>query len=95
MSQIQIDKELFLDICEFFFSDDAPVGCEANYIREQLDAKIDKMISRDLFSRYKRMPTGAEREKARQEYLDHQLIPKSYRTDVEYHEPEPPDDYDG
>lgn len=90
--QVQINWELFLDLYDFFFSDEAPEGYEADEIRKKISEKVDKIINRELFSKYKRSPTGAEREAARQEYLNHRGISKSYRTDTEYHEPEPPEE---
>ena len=81
--QIQIDWELLLDLYDFFFSDEAPEGYEADKIRNQMSEKIDKIINRELFSKYKRSPTGAEREAARQEYLNHKGISKSFRSDNE------------
>ena len=89
--QVQIEWELFLNLYDFFFSDEAPEGYEADEIREKLSEKVDKIINRELFSKYKRSPTGAEREAARQEYLNHRGISKSFRTDTEYHA-EPPEE---
>lgn len=90
--QVQIDWELFLDLYDFFFREESPEGFEADEIRKKMSDKVDKIISRELFSKYKRSPTGAEREAARQEYLNHRGISKSYRSDREYHEPEPPEE---
>ena len=90
--QVQIEWELFLNLYDFFFSDEAPEGYEADEIREKLSEKVDKIINRELFSKYKRSPTGAEREAARQEYLNHRGISKSFRTDTEYHELELPEE---
>lgn len=89
--QVQIDWELFFDIYDYFFSDEAPEGYEADEIRKKISEKVDKIINRELFSKYKRLPTGAEREAARQEYLNHRGISKSFRTDKEYPTVEPPD----
>lgn len=89
--QVQIDLELFLDLYDFFFSDEAPEGYEVDEIKKKISEKVDKIINRELFSKYKRSPTGTERETARQEYLNHRGILKSYRTDTEYHEPELPE----
>ncbi len=90
--QIQIDYELFLDICDYFYSDTAPEGYEADEIRKQIDKKIEKIINRELFTRYKRAPTGAEREKARQAYLDQRGFTSGYRTAEEWHMEEPPEE---
>lgn len=81
--QIQIDESLFREICEFFFGEEAPNGYEADIIRQGLDQKLDKLIARELFSKYKRSPTGAEREKARNEYLDFKGILKDWRSEKE------------
>lgn len=87
--QVQIPEELFCDLLDYFFD-----GADflADDIRRQLDSKLDKMIARELFTKYKRSPTGAEREAARQAYLNHRGVLGSFRTDEEYHAPEPPDD---
>lgn len=81
--QVQIDWELFLDLYDFFFSDEAPEGYEADEIRKKMSEKVDKIINRELFSKYKRSPTGVERETARQEYLNHKGISKLFRSDKE------------
>lgn len=88
--QVQIDFDLFKKLCVFFGSDDAPTGIEADEIRNALSDKIDKIVARDLYTRYKRTPTGAEREQARKEYLDFKGVPQAFRSDTEYHEPKPP-----
>lgn len=89
-NQIQIDKELFDDLIDYFWSEDLPTGWLADEIRGKLTSKLDKMLARELFSQYKRSPTGAEREQARKAYLDHKGITASFRTDTEWHD-EPPD----
>lgn len=81
--QIQIDFSLFCELYDYFFGENAPTGYAAEEIRKQLEDKADKIISRELFSRYKRTPTGAEREQARQEYLNHKGIHKDWRSETE------------
>ena len=83
--QIQIDEELFWQIVAFMDPDDDCYGADwlEEDIRKRLDAKIDKMIDRVLFTRYKRSPTGPEREAARREYLDRRGIHPDWRTEVE------------
>lgn len=83
--QVQIDWELFVDLCNYFIDENAPTDWQANEIRNKLSEKVDKIINRELFTKYKRTPTGAEREQARQEYLNHRGIHKDWRTDEEYH----------
>lgn len=88
--QIQINKELFDDLIDYFWSEDFPRGWLADDIRRKLNSKLDKMLARELFSKYKRLPTGEEREQARKAYLDHKGISSSFRTDSEWHDDIPP-----
>lgn len=78
---IQIPSDLFFDICDYFFKEQDEILAED--IRGQLNMKIDKLVNHELFSKYKTASTGAERERARQEYLDRRGIPCSFRTDRE------------
>lgn len=67
---VQISDNLFIDICSYFFDDCAPRDLQADNIRKQLLNKLDKLITRELFTEYKRMPTGEERGDARRKYLE-------------------------
>ncbi|MBP0983686.1 MAG: hypothetical protein J6A19_08170 [Oscillospiraceae bacterium] len=80
--QVQISEDLFLDLLSFFNSDE-PSPADAALIQAALEEKFDKLISRKLFTDYKRAPTPEEREAARQAYLDHVQISKSFRSPVE------------
>lgn len=44
-----------------------------------LQAKLDRMVERDLYGQYKTAPTEEERELARQEYLNRRGIPDEFR----------------
>ena len=44
------------------------VDCEE--IKKELNRKLDAVASRQLYSTYKTAPTDAEKEEARQKYLD-------------------------
>lgn len=81
--QIQIEWDLFVDLYCYFFGETSPIGDEADAIRRQLSDKIDRIINRELFSRYKRAPTGEEREAARIAYLDRREISESFRSGKE------------
>lgn len=83
MGKVQIDEDLFRDILEYFFGDEFPTGLGADEIRKQLEDKLEKLISRELFTKYKRAATPSEREQARKEYLDHKCILPSFRSDTE------------
>lgn len=90
---IQIEKQMFIDLYDYFCGDKWR-GDEvlAEDIRKQLESKLDKLIARELFTKYKRSPSGEEREKARQKYLDHMGI--TGRSDIECKMTEPPDNWE-
>ena len=75
---VQISKELFIDIYEYF----AENGADTEIMR-QLNEKLDKLIDREIFTKYKRASSPAEREAFRNEYLDRKGISKSFRTATE------------
>ena len=41
--------------------------------------KLDRMVMRDLYGKFKTAPTEEERERARKEYLDRRGVPESFR----------------
>lgn len=68
--QTQIDMNLFVRVWSYFYEleNRSP---EEQRIFEELDTKADKIIARELFSRFKRAATEEERNIARIEYLQH------------------------
>ena len=54
------------------------VDCE-NEIKQELEKKLDKMVMRDLYGKFKTAPTEEEREQARKEYLYRRGVPESFR----------------
>ena len=52
------------------------VGCES---KQELEKKLDKMVMRDLYGKFKTAPTEEERERARKEYLNRRGVPESFR----------------
>lgn len=52
---------------------------ELDNLHKLLDAKLNKLIEHDLYTKFKTAPTEEEREKARQEFLDRRGIPQSFR----------------
>ena len=48
-------------------------------IKQGLEKKLDKMVMRDLYGKFKTAPTEEERERARKEYLDRRGVPESFR----------------
>ena len=89
MKQIQIPEELFNMIVNYFLSEEfKKEELLAEEIEKGLEEKLDKMINRELFTKYKKAPTGAEREQARQQYLNRREILEDFRTDRETHKEE-------
>ena len=76
MKSVQIPYDLFLDLAMYHLRGDDDFEEE---IRQGLEQKLDAMMNRQLYSRYKTAPTEEEREQARQEYLDRRGVPQSYR----------------
>lgn len=86
--QVQISLELFSDLVDYFYPDNEknfPVGYEADVIREQLSDKMQSMINRELFTRYKTAKTPSERERYRREYLERRGFSNAFINDVEKH----------
>lgn len=76
MKQIQIPEQLFMELVKFHLLD-----MEENLpsIKQGLEAKLDALVMRDLYSKYKTAPTEEEREQARKEYLDKRGVPEKFR----------------
>ncbi|NCC02313.1 MAG: hypothetical protein EOM34_16995 [Clostridia bacterium] len=53
-------------------------SCEKE-IKQGLEKKLDRMVMRDLYGKFKTAPTEGERERARKEYLDRRGVPESFR----------------
>ena len=53
-------------------------SCEKE-IKQGLEKKLDRMVMRDLYGKFKTAPTEEERERARKEYLDRRGVPESFR----------------
>ena len=72
---VQIPYELFFQLLQYFLME----NYESEEIRQGLERKLDTMVNRELYSKYKTAPTEEEREKSRQEYLDRRGIPENFR----------------
>ena len=64
---VQIPYKLFLQLLQYFLMDNYD-GEEK--IRLSLEKKLDAMVNREMYSKFKTAPTEEKREKFRQEYLD-------------------------
>ena len=76
MKSAQIPYDLFIDLAMYHLRGEDDYEEE---IRQGLEQKLDAMLNRQIYSRYKTAPTEEEREQARQEYLDRRGVPQSYR----------------
>ena len=54
------------------------VDCETE-IKRELEKKLNKMVMRDLYGKFKTASTEEEREQARKEYLNRRGVPESFR----------------
>lgn len=73
---VQIPYELFFQLLQYFLMENYE---SKESIRKGLEKKLDAMVDRELYSKYKTAETEKEREKFRQEYLERKGIPESYR----------------
>lgn len=73
---VQISYELFIDLIKFHL-----FGFDENEakIRMDLKRKLNTMCARELYTKYKTAGIDAEREEARQKYLDSRGIPEDFR----------------
>ena len=76
MKNVMIPEELFGNIIKYHLLDQEQ---EADYIRKGLENKLDAMVNREVYSKFKTAPTEEEREKFRQEYLEKKGIQESFR----------------
>ncbi len=76
MKQVQISQELFVQLIHYHLMEDNSYMDE---IRIGLGKKLDAMVLHELYEKSKTVPTEAEREKSRKEYLDRKGIPDSFR----------------
>ena len=76
MKNVQISQELFMRLLRFHLMED--VDCETE-IKRELEKKLNKMVMRDLYGKFKTASTEEEREQARKEYLNRRGVPESFR----------------
>ena len=76
MKNVQISQDLFCDLILYHLYNNQSVETS---IRQGLSRKLDAMFRRDRFTQYKTATTEAEREQARQNYLESIGMPASFR----------------
>ena len=79
MKNVSIPYELFSYLVDYHLKDE---DCFEEEIRDGLEEKLEAMQRREFYSRYKTAPDEAQREEARQEYLDSRGVPASYRWTI-------------
>jgi hypothetical protein len=76
MKNVQISQELFMSIMKYFLLGQEELRPE---IEKGLEQKLDAMVKRELYTKYKTAPTEAAKEEARQKYLDKVGMLKDFR----------------
>ena len=76
MKNVQISQELFIALMRYFLLEQEEIYLE---IKKGLEKKLDALVMRELYTKYKTAPSEEEREKARREYLDRRGVPESFR----------------
>ena len=76
MKNVQISQELFIALMRYFLLEQEELLPE---IKKGLEKKLDALVMRELYTKYKTAPSEEEREKARREYLDKRGVPESFR----------------
>ena len=78
--QVQIPTALFLKLCEYLETAEDERGTS---LHQELSSKLDKIVSHEYFSKYKKSIAPEDREKYRKMYLDTKGIPKYFRSETE------------
>ena len=76
MKNVQISLELFMKLLRFHLIEDNTC---ADDVKRGLEQKMNTMVERELYTRFKIAPSEEEREKARQEYLDRRGMQVDFR----------------
>ena len=76
MKNIQIPEQLFFALLKYHLLEIDEVLPE---LKKGLEDKLEAMVRRDLYTKYKTASTEEEREKARQEYLDKVGVHRDFR----------------
>lgn len=77
MSNIQISEDVFKALVRYHLLDD---HSQHDLISDALEKKLESMVRRELYTKYKTAPTAEEQERARQAYLDMAGIKQDWRV---------------
>ena len=73
---VQISRELFLALIRYHLFD---LRGDEERIRKELEEEMNALYRHELYETSKTAATSAEREKARQTYLDEKGVPEDFR----------------
>ena len=76
LKNVQISEELFVALLKYHLVE---IDDVLPQIKKGLEEKLEAMVRRDLYTKYRTAPTEEEREKARQEYLDKVGMHRDFR----------------
>ena len=76
LKNVQISEELFVALLKYHLVE---IDDVLPQIKKGLEEKLEAMVKRDLYTKYKTASTEEEREKARQEYLEKVGMHRSFR----------------
>lgn len=76
MKRVQISYELFLELVKYHLME---IDSDAKIIKKELTEKMDSLVLRELYSKYKIAPTEEEKGRARKEYLNRRGILENFR----------------
>lgn len=87
--KIQIDMDTFTGLCRFFgLTDEDLSDDDRSELYDQLHAelrdKLESVVKREAYTRYKTAQSAQEREAGRQDFLDAAGVPDSYRWSREF-----------
>ncbi len=78
MKYIQISESLFSALVKYHLLEIEQENVSLE-IKKGLEEKLETIVKRELYTKYKTAPTEEEREKARQEYLEKVGIQKKFQ----------------
>ncbi len=78
MKYIQISESLFSALVKYHLLEIEQENVSLE-IKKGLEEKLETIVRRELYTKYKTAPTEEEREKARQEYLEKVGIQKKFQ----------------
>lgn len=76
MKYVQISYELFIYLVQYHLMGNTQ---DESQIKTKLENKLDAMVNRELYGKYKTASEPEEREYARQEYLNRRGISETFR----------------